>query len=70
MAADLLCLAATCDPATAITVISDDLDIVPAIIQASLQNPDRLLMQVRSNLRSPTYQDALLVRLGVLQVAV
>ena len=70
LSADLLYLASTCDPGTAVAVVSDDLDFVPAIIQASLQNPNRLLLHVRSPKRLPTYQDELLCRLGVLQIAV
>ncbi len=67
LALDLVWLAARESSDTAIVVVSDDIDILPAIIQASLQNPKRLLLHVRSATRRPTYQDALLSDLGIQQ---
>ncbi len=65
LTADLMFYAARLASPTAIAVVSDDLDIVPAILTAAVSNPGRVLIHLRSPSRSRMYNDDLLRRFGV-----
>lgn len=69
MGADLVAMASSADPTNAIAVVTDDLDILPALLQAAMSSGGRI-SHVRSRTRRAMYCDPLLAQLGVSITAV
>lgn len=68
LAVDLLWFVSTCDPETAIILASDDTDLLPAVLQASFQNPEKRLICLHSKRHAFINAEETLTQLGVREI--
>lgn len=68
LAVDFMWFASTCDADTALILASDDYDLYPALLHASIQNPGKTLIRLHSQPSPPTYSTEMLARLGLVDV--
>jgi uncharacterized LabA/DUF88 family protein len=68
LAVDLVWFASTIDQDTMIVIASDDMDILPALLQASFQNPNSRIIHLHSRSTAIAYPDSFFTRLGIIDV--